>query len=86
VPSLLNQGDSLETAAATTGLIVGSPAQVVEKIELQREAFGDYQRQLFAFDFGGQSEQLLHEHIDVLGEHVLPLLRESTAVSAAGTR
>jgi putative FMN-dependent luciferase-like monooxygenase len=84
--SLLNQGESLEAAAATTGMIVGSPAQVVEKIELQREAFGDYQRQLFAFDFGGQSEQVLHEQIEVLGEHVLPLLRESKAEPAAAGR
>ncbi len=81
--SLLNQGDSIEATSATTGLIIGSPAQVVEKIQQQREQFGDYQRQLFNVDFGGQPENLVHEQLDILGSEVLPLLRDTKPEPAA---
>jgi alkanesulfonate monooxygenase SsuD/methylene tetrahydromethanopterin reductase-like flavin-dependent oxidoreductase (luciferase family) len=60
---------------ARTGLIVGSPAQVVDKIMGFREKFGNYQRQLFAVDAGGVPEKAVLETLDLLGEGVVPALQ-----------
>jgi len=75
---------SFEEAIATTGLIVGSPAQAVERILAFREFFGDHRRQLLAIDLAGVSEQVVHEQLDLLGSEVLPALRQ--AVAGSGSR
>jgi putative FMN-dependent luciferase-like monooxygenase len=72
---ILRSSGSLEDAAATTGLNVGSPAEIVEQVLAQRDLFGDYQRQLFAVDMAGISEQTVHEQLDLIGAEVLPPLR-----------
>ena len=41
----------------------------------QRDLFGDYQRQMFAIDMAGISEQTVHEQLDLIGADVLPALR-----------
>jgi putative FMN-dependent luciferase-like monooxygenase len=70
------QGKTLEEYAKTTSLAIGSPQQVIEKILSFREVYGDYQRQLFLVDFAGQPVTMVMEQIDLLGEEVLPYLRE----------
>jgi putative FMN-dependent luciferase-like monooxygenase len=80
---ILGSSGSLEDAVATTGLNVGSPAEVVEQVLAQREHFGDIQRQLFAVDFGGIPEDTVHEQLDLIGAEVLPVLRRELAVAAA---
>jgi putative FMN-dependent luciferase-like monooxygenase len=80
---ILGSSGSLEDAVATTGLNVGSPAEVVEQILGQRELFGDYQRQLFAVDFAGLTEETVHEQLELIGAEVLPVLRRELEPSAA---
>ncbi|MDX6644621.1 MAG: hypothetical protein QOK40_348 [Miltoncostaeaceae bacterium] len=80
---ILSSTGSLEDAAATTGLNVGSPAEIVEQVSAQRHLFGDYQRQLFAVDMAGITEQTVHEQLDLIGAEVLPPLRREFASSAA---
>jgi alkanesulfonate monooxygenase SsuD/methylene tetrahydromethanopterin reductase-like flavin-dependent oxidoreductase (luciferase family) len=77
---------TLEDAIARTGLIVGSPAQVVDKIMGFRDKFGDYQRQLFAVDAGGVPEKSVLETLDLLGEEVVPALRRQPTVRIAPTK
>jgi putative FMN-dependent luciferase-like monooxygenase len=72
---ILSSSGSLEVAVATTGLNVGSPAEIVEQVLAQRDWFGDYQRQMFAIDMAGISEQTVHEQLDLIGSDVLPALR-----------
>jgi putative FMN-dependent luciferase-like monooxygenase len=72
---ILSSSGSLEDAVATTGLNVGSPAEIVEQVLAQRNLFGDYQRQLFAVDMAGISEQTVHEELDLIGAEVVPALR-----------
>jgi putative FMN-dependent luciferase-like monooxygenase len=82
---ILSSSGSLEDAVATTGLNVGSPAEIVEQVLAQRESFGDYQRQLFAIDMAGISEQTVHEQLDLIGTDVIPVLRrELDSRGAAG--
>jgi hypothetical protein len=50
---------------------------------LQRELFGDYQRQLFAVDLAGISEQTVREELDLIGAEVLPALRRELGSQAA---
>ena len=84
-PAMSSTG-TLEDAIARTGLIVGSPAQVVDKIMGFREKFGDYQRQLFAVDAGGVPEKSVLETLDLLGEEVVPALRPQPTVRIAPTK
>lgn len=74
---------SLEECAARTPLVVGSPDEAVEKILGFREAYGDYQRQLFAVDHGGLPLGAALEQIDLLGERIVPVLRRELAVGRA---
>lgn len=69
----------LDAINEQTGLTVGSPAQVIEKVLATREAFGSYQRQLFGLDYGGIPETTIHQMIDLVGEEVLPVLRKELA-------
>ncbi|MCU1678337.1 MAG: class flavin-dependent oxidoreductase, partial [Frankiales bacterium] len=76
---ILSSSGSLEQAVETTGLNVGSPDEVVEQILRQRDHFGDFQRQLFAVDFAGLPEHVVHEQLDLIGTEVLPALRRELA-------
>jgi len=80
---ILSSSGSLDDAVATTGLNVGSPTEIVEQVLAQRELFGDYQRQLFAVDLAGISEQTVHEELDLIGAEVLPALRRELGSKAA---
>ncbi|MFJ4920356.1 LLM class flavin-dependent oxidoreductase [Streptomyces sp. NPDC088725] len=72
-------GPSLEDFSEQTPLSVGSPQQVIEKTLEFRESFGDYQRQLFLMDHAGLPLKTVLEQLDLLGEEVVPVLREEFA-------
>ncbi|MFD5318558.1 LLM class flavin-dependent oxidoreductase [Streptomyces sp. NPDC127098] len=72
-------GPSLEEFTAQTPLTVGTPEQVIEKTLTFREYAGDYQRQLFLVDHAGLPLKTVLEQIDMLGEEVVPVLREEFA-------
>lgn len=72
-------GPSLEGFTAQTPLTVGSPQQVVERTLGFREYAGHYQRQLFLIDHAGLPLKTVLEQLDLLGEHVVPALREADA-------
>ncbi|MET9609909.1 CE1758 family FMN-dependent luciferase-like monooxygenase [Streptomyces sp. NPDC006512] len=71
--------ESLEECTARTPLAVGSPDEVIEKILTFREAYGDYQRQLFLVDHAGLPRETVLEQIDLLGERIVPVLRRELA-------
>ena len=68
-------GPALEDFMRETPLSVGSPQQIIEKTLTFREHFGDYQRQLFLVDHAGLPLKTVLEQLDLLGEHVVPVLR-----------
>ena len=72
-------GPSLEEFTEQTPLTVGSPQQVIDKTLTFRDAFGDYQRQLFLMDHAGLPLKTVLEQLDLLGERVVPVLREEFA-------
>ena len=72
-------GPSLETFMEETPLTVGSPAQVIERTLGFRDYVGDYQRQLFLIDHAGLPLKTVLEQLDILGEHVVPVLRAEFA-------
>jgi putative FMN-dependent luciferase-like monooxygenase len=72
-------GPSLEEFTRETPLTVGTPDQVIEKTLKFRDYFGDYQRQLFLVDHAGLPLKSVLEQIDLLGEKVVPVLREEFA-------
>ncbi|NJQ01212.1 LLM class flavin-dependent oxidoreductase [Streptomyces zingiberis] len=72
-------GPSLEEFTRETPLTVGSPQEVIEKTLTFRDSFGDYQRQLFLLDHAGLPLKTVLEQLDLLGEEVLPVLREEFA-------
>jgi putative FMN-dependent luciferase-like monooxygenase len=69
-------GPSLEEFTRDTPLTVGTPDQVIEKTLKFRDYFGDYQRQMFLLDHAGLPLKTVLEQIDLLGEKVVPVLRE----------
>jgi len=73
-------GPSLEEFSAQTPLTVGSPQQVIDKTLGFRDYVGDYQRQLFLVDHAGLPLKTVLEQLDLLGEHVIPVLRKEFAV------
>jgi putative FMN-dependent luciferase-like monooxygenase len=73
-------GPSLEEFSAQTPLTVGSPQQVIDKTLGFRDYVGDYQRQLFLVDHAGLPLKTVLEQLDLLGEHVVPVLRKEFAV------
>ena len=79
VAPVYGNGPSLEDFAEQTPLTVGSPQQVIEKTLAFREYAGDYQRQLFLVDHAGLPLKTVLEQIDMLGEEVVPVLREEFA-------
>ncbi len=72
-------GPSLEDFTDQTPLTVGSPQQVIDKTLAFREYAGDYQRQLFLMDHAGLPLKTVLEQLDMLGEEVVPVLREEFA-------
>jgi len=72
-------GPTMEEFTTETPLTVGSPDQVIEKTLKFREYFGDYQRQLFLVDHAGLPRKTVLEQLDMLGEHVIPVLRKEFA-------
>ena len=80
---ILGSSGPLEDAVATTGLNVGSPAEIVDQVLAQRQWFGEYQRHLFSVDFAGIPEQTVHEELDLIGAEVLPALRREFESKAA---
>jgi putative FMN-dependent luciferase-like monooxygenase len=72
-------GPSLEDFTDQTPLTVGSPQQVIDKTLTFRESFGDYQRQLFLVDHAGLPLKTVLEQLDILGEEVIPVLRQEFA-------
>ncbi|WP_409237039.1 LLM class flavin-dependent oxidoreductase [Streptomyces sp. PA5.6] len=72
-------GPSLEEFTAQTPLTVGSPQQVIERTLAFRDTVGDYQRQLFLMDHAGLPLKTVLEQLDILGEEVVPVLREEFA-------
>ncbi|WP_181787263.1 LLM class flavin-dependent oxidoreductase [Streptomyces phytophilus] len=72
-------GPSLEDFTEQTPLTVGSPQEVIDKTLTFRESFGDYQRQLFLLDHAGLPLKTVLEQLDLLGEEVVPVLREEFA-------
>ncbi|MBG7701801.1 5,10-methylene tetrahydromethanopterin reductase, partial [Streptomyces sp. MC1] len=72
-------GPSLEDFSDQTPLTVGSPQQVIEKTLSFRKYAGDYQRQLFLMDHAGLPLKTVLEQLDMLGEEVVPVLREEFA-------
>ncbi|MCV7383215.1 LLM class flavin-dependent oxidoreductase [Mycolicibacter longobardus] len=73
-------GPSLEEFSAQTPLTVGSPQQVIDRTLGFRDYVGDYQRQLFLVDHAGLPLKTVLEQLDLLGEHVIPVLRKEFAV------
>jgi putative FMN-dependent luciferase-like monooxygenase len=72
-------GPSLEDFTEQTPLTVGSPQQVIERTLGFRDAVGDYQRQLFLMDHAGLPLKTVLEQLDILGEQVVPVLRDEFA-------
>ncbi|SFF10987.1 putative luciferase-like monooxygenase, FMN-dependent, CE1758 family [Actinacidiphila alni] len=72
-------GPSLEDFTEQTPLTVGSPQEVIERTLTFRDAVGDYQRQLFLMDHAGLPLKTVLEQLDLLGEEVVPVLREEFA-------
>lgn len=73
---VLSSTGRLEDSVATTGLNVGSPAEVIEQILKTRDYYGSYQRHLFGIDMAGVSEKIVHEQLDLIGADILPTLRQ----------
>ncbi|MEV4644185.1 LLM class flavin-dependent oxidoreductase [Saccharopolyspora sp. NPDC049357] len=72
-------GPSLEDFSQATPLTVGSPQQVIDRTLSFRENVGDYHRQLFLMDHAGLPLKTVLEQLDILGEEVVPVLREEFA-------
>lgn len=68
-------GPTMEQFTSQTPLTVGSPQEVIDKTLTFRETFGDYQRQLFLIDHAGLPLKAVLGQLELLGEHVVPVLR-----------
>ncbi len=72
-------GPSLEEFTQQTPLTVGSPQEVIDRTLGFRDYVGDYQRQLWLIDHAGLPLKTVLEQLDLLGEEVVPVLREEFA-------
>ena len=72
-------GPRMEDFEEMTPLSVGSPQEVIDKTLTFREAFGDYQRQLFLIDHAGLPLPMVLEQLELLGGEVVPVLRKELA-------
>jgi putative FMN-dependent luciferase-like monooxygenase len=72
-------GPSLEEYMEQTPMTVGSPQEVIDRTLSFREIVGDYQRQLFLADHAGLPLKTVLEQMEILGEQVVPVLRNEFA-------
>jgi putative FMN-dependent luciferase-like monooxygenase len=72
-------GPSLEEYTAATPLTVGSPQQVIDRTLTFSSYAGPYQRQMFLIDHAGLPLPVVLDQLDLLGERVLPVLRQELA-------
>ena len=70
---------SLAEYAQSTPLSVGSPQEIIDKTLGFREAFGDYQRQLWNIDAMGLPVEVALEQVELLATEVVPVLRKEMA-------
>lgn len=75
--SALSRSGAFDQAIRSTGLVVGSPAEAIDRILSLREHFGGYQRQLFNVDLASLPEATVHQVIDLVGSQVLPFLKNN---------
>ena len=54
---------------------VGSPQQVIDRTLRFRDRVGDHQRQPFLIGHAGHPRRTVLKQMELLGEHVLPILR-----------
>ncbi|MCU1473025.1 LLM class flavin-dependent oxidoreductase [Amnibacterium sp.] len=78
-------GPTLEDFTDATPLTVGSPQEVIDKTLTFRNAFGDYQRQLFLIDHAGLPLGTVLDQLELLGSEVVPVLRREMAAGRPET-
>ncbi|MCI9888725.1 LLM class flavin-dependent oxidoreductase [Micrococcales bacterium 31B] len=87
--ALVYQGASFDDMHANTGLAVGSPEMLIEKILWFKEHYGSYSRQLFVLDMGGVPLDAMRRTMDLFMEHVKPIVdrefADAPAVPAHGS-
>ena len=71
-------GKTISAGPPDTGLFVGSPQQIVEKILRQYELFG-HQRFMAQMDIGGLPFKKVAESIELFATKVAPIVRKETA-------
>ncbi|SDY68582.1 CE1758 family FMN-dependent luciferase-like monooxygenase [Herbiconiux ginsengi] len=76
---IYGMNSSLEEYKELTPMSVGSPQEAIDKTMTFREAFGDYQRQLWNVDLGGLPVEMALEQVELLGTEVVPVLRKEMA-------
>ena len=76
--SKMSRADFEYMASPETGLFVGSPQQIIEKILHQHELFG-HQRFIAQMDIGGLPFSKVAEGIEMLATEVAPVVRRETA-------
>lgn len=74
----MSRSDFEHMASPETGLFVGSPQQIIEKILHQHELFG-HQRFIAQIDIGGLPFSKVAEGIERLATEVAPVIRRETA-------
>ena len=74
----ISRSDFSHMASPETGLFVGSPQQVIEKILHQHELFG-HQRFIAQMDIGGLPFSKVAASIEMLATQVAPIVRRETA-------
>ena len=74
----ISRSDFDHMASPETGLFVGSPQQIVEKILHQHELFG-HQRFIAQMDIGGLPFSKVAASIEMLATEVAPIVRRETA-------
>ncbi len=74
----MSRSDFEHMASPETGLFVGSPQQIIEKILHQHELFG-HQRFIAQMDIGGLPFSKVAEGIEMLATEVAPVVRRETA-------
>jgi len=74
----ISRSDFDHMASPETGLFVGSPQQIIEKILHQHELFG-HQRFIAQMDIGGMPYSKVAASIEMLATEVAPIVRSETA-------
>jgi len=74
----ISRSDFDHMASPETGLFVGSPQQIIEKILHQHELFG-HQRFIAQMDIGGLPFSKVAASIEMLATQVAPIVRRETA-------